>query len=73
MNTTPCKGCGKPIFWAETPDGRRVPLDPKPPVYVADKENGRCERVAREFMVTHFATCPEANTFSRTPGGKSGK
>lgn len=33
MSST-CNGCGKPIVWIRTPDGKRVPLDPSPPVYV---------------------------------------
>lgn len=66
MKTSPCKGCGKPILWAKTRDGKRIPLDPKPPVYMTsdpDSDFVLCERQRRSY-VSHFATCPEANQFS---------
>lgn len=25
-----CKGCGKPVVWAETPDGHKQPFDREP-------------------------------------------
>jgi hypothetical protein len=56
-----CKGCGKTIVWGETEDGKRIPLDPKPPVYRFN-EHGKLERV--DASVTHFATCSAANDFS---------
>ncbi len=28
-----CRGCGKKIIWGTTKDGKRIPLDPAPPVY----------------------------------------
>lgn len=56
-----------------------VPLDPRPPVYDIDIDaegNYFCVRTLRRFaepgqepvqgsMVSHFATCPKANGFSR--------
>jgi len=67
----PCKLCGKPVIWAETPDGGKVPLDPRPPVYRAiDALEGpvqaehlkpspsslfRANEIA--YFVSHFATC----------------
>lgn len=70
MKTSPCKGCGKPILWAQDHEGKKIPLDPKPPVYTVygrdlDKGVALCERSTRQiFMVSHFATCPNANDFS---------
>lgn len=57
-----CKGCGKAIVWGETVDGKRIPLDPRPPVYKILATG----RVVRDVtcMVSHFATCPHASQFS---------
>lgn len=67
-----CKGCGKPIIWGVTDDGKRIPLDPKPPVYqLLGGDGGRTFRATGGFFVSHFATCPKANDFSsnRKPQG----
>lgn len=62
-----CRGCGAEIVWGVTSDGKRIPLDPRPPVYHTGtlREDGgvNCER-DREALVSHFATCREANRFS---------
>lgn len=69
-----CKGCGAPIVWAVTSEGKRIPVDVRPPVYAVTEEpdgSVRAVRVAREgvkFGVSHFATCPKASDFSK--GGK---
>ena len=77
MKTTPCRGCGKPIVFGLTENGKRIPLDPRPPVYqiVTDGDAGPPDivRLAQHFdasalrataMVSHFATCPKASEFS---------
>ena len=63
---SPCDYCGAPVVWAKITkaDGTpgRVPLDPKPPVYLMTKE-GEGRRVAqsregeKRVLVSHFATC----------------
>lgn len=67
MKTTPCKGCQKPIAWGTTAEGKRIPLDTRPPVYrvVVDIDSGEIVECVRdkECFVTHFATCPKANEF----------
>lgn len=62
---TKCRGCGREIVWAITEDGKSIPLDPRPPVYIVSMvgEERRAERV-KDSMVIHFATCPDANRFS---------
>jgi hypothetical protein len=74
LKTSPCRGCGKPIVWGTTPEGKKIPLDPRPPVYELvqshpgnqrnpDPVNAR--RIIDAF-VSHFATCPKANDFSKS-------
>lgn len=74
FKTVPCKGCGRPIVWGVTEDGKRIPLDPRAPVYrVVGSGVVKAERmVHREaeddvplgYMCTHFATCSAAAQFS---------
>ena len=73
MNTTTCKGCGKPMVWAHiVKDGKRtgkkVPLDPRPAVYRIitgfDAVEYEAEMTTQvNGMVSHFATCKDANKF----------
>jgi hypothetical protein len=48
---TKCKACGKEIFWAETKNGKAMPI----------------ELVSLARWNTHYATCPNANSFRRKP------
>jgi hypothetical protein len=62
-------GCGKEIRWGRTADGKNIPLDPAAPVYKLgpfDAESGlyAVEKVDG-FKVSHFATCAQANNFSK--------
>ena len=65
-----CRGCGKEIIWGKTEDGKKIPLDPVPPVYrffvtmEEDLQDNAVERAGRNYMVSHFATCKNANDFS---------
>lgn len=74
-----CRGCGKPMIWGISKNGKmRIPLDPKAPVYYVlgnynVGENGEGADIkativerAQGYFVTHFATCPNANDFSRS-------
>ena len=68
-----CRGCQKPIVWAETGDGKKIPLDPSAPVYRIDGGLAvLIERKARELqggaMVSHFSTCAKAGDFGSSRG-----
>lgn len=67
-----CRGCGKEIVFAKNPDtGRLIPLDAKALCYrVVEEVPGQLSAYrAKDCMVTHFATCPDAKDFSGS--GKS--
>jgi hypothetical protein len=69
MKTAKCKGCGRKIVWGVTREGKKIPLDAVAPVYMVstdteDVEGSAMADRARGFMVSHFATCPEAARFS---------
>lgn len=101
-----CTGCGAPMLWIRTVDGKRVPLDPEPhhgPLYATGEPVPEGFHVVRGYgldgavrailegnaaglfgelpkgdratlYVTHFATCPERDSFKRrTPGGRRGE
>lgn len=72
MSTSVCRGCGKEIVWAETNHGKKIPLDPKALVFsvlpqgsglIAVKPSGG--PIGERFMVSHWATCPNANDFHK--------
>ena len=66
MSESICK-CGKKIVWGLLEDGKRVPLDPVPPVYTYNAETEEATRVKFAVIyVNHFATCRFANDFSGT-------
>lgn len=59
-----CKGCDKIIVWGVTPDGKKIPLDPRADCYAVTKQRLTAEAVRmRGMMVNHFATCPKADKF----------
>jgi hypothetical protein len=63
-----CRTCGREIVWKTTQHGKKVPLDPKALVFsvVGDIAVKPTPGVAGEtFMVSHFATCPDANEWSK--------
>lgn len=74
-----CKSCGAEIKWILTQSGKKMPVDAKPVPYRADPGGslslvtmtGRVERGVldldsdRQGYVSHFATCPAADSFRR--------
>lgn len=64
--TVPCKGCGKPIVFAEnTQTGKMIPLDARAVVYAAQEWEGKLVCAPSSAMVSHFATCSKASDFSK--------
>lgn len=65
-----CKGCSKEIVWGVTADGKKVPLDPRAPVYsIVELPHGTQIVRTHLAIVSHFATCPAANDFSASTKG----
>ena len=70
MKTTLCRGCGKPVVFAvvQKEDGEegRAILDFRAPVYevLSDANDRTIVRRSKTAAVSHFATCPDASTFS---------
>lgn len=65
----PGRGCGKPIVWGQDEAGKRVPLDPRAPVYRLVQYDPQArlyaiERVTEGVHVSHFATCPKTDQFT---------
>ena len=68
MSST-CRSCGAPIDWAVTAAGKRMPLD------VERRDDGnvtfdpdgtaRVVPVGKGSRVSHFATCPNAQSHRR--------
>ena len=68
METSTCKGCGKKVIFAVDTEGKTQILDAIAPVfyaYVNSSGKNDCVRDEQAF-VTHFATCPAANQFSKS-------
>ena len=84
MKTTNCRACGAEIMFLKTVKGKTIPVNPEP-VTFAEGEGGKEKFVlltgevvngrtdpggAYEGYVSHFATCPEADTFRKRRGKK---
>lgn len=74
-----CRSCRKPILWAETEKGRRIPIDPDPVsdgnVVLQRRDGFRPPLAIVRFVIptgdgprfkSHFATCPEASKFRKS-------
>ena len=65
-----CRSCGADVLWAQTPSGKRIPLNPEPDMngnlhlqeapelYAVLVPAGHT--CPRAHYLTHFATCPQA-------------
>lgn len=88
MSAGRCASCGADVFWAITPAGKRMPVDPNPvpdgnvAIY-RDHLGALRARVLRAGEqpsayerrgVAHFATCPHADRHrTRTTTGPAGE
>jgi hypothetical protein len=52
-----CKSCGAAIFWVESANGKRMPLDAAPEKRIVI--DGGIGRVVDTYT-SHFSTCPNA-------------
>ena len=68
MTNGKCKGCGAPITWAKTREGKTIPLTQVSHVYGIDFIGPEVAafdiEAPRGAYVSHFLTCPKANDFS---------
>lgn len=63
-----CRSCGADMIWAQTPNGRDMPLDAKPLKSVCQiARDGDTVEIIRmhDAYVSHFATCPNADKHRR--------
>ena len=54
-NQGECRSCGAAIVWAKSAKGKNMPLDAASKVW----------RDGAYWLVSHFATCPEADSFRK--------
>lgn len=62
---TECKACHRPIIFAVTASGAKIPLDARAQVYrIVEKAAGPPDAIkATDCYVSHFQTCPKASSF----------
>lgn len=65
MGESVCR-CGKRILWAVARDGKRIPLDPSPPVYFL--ETGMSPIAFRNAEVRVMTMTPDGDGFRENQG-----
>lgn len=78
LSTTPCRGCGARVVWAQTVNGKAIPLNSSPDpagnlvLETANRDRSGArravyvrpgERAGEPRYTSHFATCPKAERF----------
>jgi hypothetical protein len=59
VSASVCRGCGNQIIWGQTKEGKKIPMDPRAPIYqVIEKD--LVARIETGMYVSHWATCPDA-------------
>lgn len=61
-----CKACKAPLAIVMGPNGKRIPLDLRAPVYsISEDMTGAAVAMPHQSAhVSHFSSCPRANEFS---------
>lgn len=66
-----CKGCDRDIFFAKTPDGKKIALDYKAQIFehqaniVRRQQHMRVVKRSDRAWALHEATCPESTEFNK--------
>ena len=61
-NDARCRGCGLPIEWWITPNGKKMPMSVKE---VRVDENNLVSPVKAFVRIPHFADCPKVEDFRK--------
>lgn len=63
---TECSTCKAKIVWMKTAKGKSMPVDLSPKVQLfLDFTTPRPLTFNHKTMISHFATCPDANKFRK--------
>ncbi len=68
-----CSTCGRPIFWAATDSGKKIPIDASPLGDVRRANVVLLDGLAKVVRhgegthITHFVTCPNAAEHRKKP------
>jgi hypothetical protein len=66
MKTRPCGSCGKTMIWAETENGKAIPLDAEPVnAFVLERKGTVLVAKMVKTYQTHFATCRNADQWRK--------
>lgn len=67
-----CRGCGAPIWWVRTCQGKNVPLDQRLVVMLPSDEGWDTSRkLGRSAFAMHHAVCPDRAQFRKEPPSKA--
>jgi hypothetical protein len=71
MDSSPCKACGRNIWWGQTKQGGRIPLSKVSTVYT--EQDGVAHPIAAsQLYISHFVDCTDPARFSKGKKGGGG-